>query len=474
MNDTKTKYSYYVEQRTLDVTDRPRKYLQAFEAVLEHSSYGLALDMYSRLSTKCSRCGASCQLYQETGEDRDIPCKRSELLLKVYRRYFTTAGALKARLTGGFTLTDAYLDEMADAFYRCTACRRCKATCPMGIDHGLVTHLARWLLAEVGVIPKALVVATREQLEGVGNTSAIPKAALVDTLEFLEEEFQDEYGVNVSFPIDVEGAEYVFFPAVSDYLLEPDTLMGNAAVMAVSGGSWTVGTGNYDGINYGLFYSDRMMERIVKREVAELRRLKGKKILVGECGHATRSAWFIPTFFGEEAPPVVNFLQYTYEQLKKGKIPLKKELIEERVTYHDPCNIARAGKITEEPREILKAICKDFVEMTPNRTENYCCGGGGGTVSIDEIRDFRTKLMGKKKAEQIRRTGAKYVVAPCANCKKQLKEVCEDNDLDDVEVIGLHDLLLKVIDFGDEFKIKNKDDESETSDAIEETTEQGA
>ncbi|MGC8640541.1 MAG: heterodisulfide reductase-related iron-sulfur binding cluster, partial [Isosphaeraceae bacterium] len=120
--------------------------------------------------------------------------------------------------------------------------------------------------------------------------------------------------------------------------------------------------------------------------------------------------------------------------------------IQERVTYHDPCNIARNGRITEEPREILKAICGDFVDMTPNRSENLCCGGGGGTVSIDEIRAFRTGKMGKRKADQIRATGAKYVVAPCANCKKQLREVCADNGLDDVEVVGLHDLLLRVID----------------------------
>jgi Fe-S oxidoreductase len=218
--------------------------------------------------------------------------------------------------------------------------------------------------------------------------------------------------------------------------------------MHVTGGSWTIGTKNFDGINYGLFYSDRMMERIVKNVVTEVERLRGKKVLIGECGHATRCAWAIPTFCGPGSPPAVNFLQYTHEQLMKGKIPLKGELIEERVTYHDPCNLARTGRITEEPREILKTICKDFVEMTPNRAENYCCGGGGGTVSIDEIREFRTQLMGKRKAEQIRATGAKYVVAPCANCKKQLKEVCEDNDLEDVEIIGLHDLLLRVIDFG--------------------------
>ncbi len=94
---------------------------------------------------------------------------------------------------------------MAEAFYRCTACRRCKSTCPMGIDHGLVTHLARWLLAEIDVIPKALLVATREQLEGVGNTSAIPVPALKDTCEFLEEEFEEIYGVDeIKFPIDVE------------------------------------------------------------------------------------------------------------------------------------------------------------------------------------------------------------------------------------------------------------------------------
>jgi len=445
---TKTKYSFYVEQKALDVTDRPRKFLEAFAAVLEHGNYGLALDTYTRLSAKCGRCAAACQLYETTREERDIPCHRSELLLRVYRRYFTGSGLLKARLTGGFTLTDGYLDQMAEEYYRCTACRRCKATCPVGIDHGLITHLARWLLAEIDVIPKALVVSVREQLEGVGNTSAIPVPALRDTCEFLEEELRDIYAVDIKIPFDVEGAEYVFFPAVSDFLLEADTLMGNAAVMHVTGGSWTIGTGNYDGINYGLFYSDRMLERIVTNVIGEVRRLNGRKVLVGECGHATRAAWYVPTYGGRDAPPVVNCMQYAHRMLEAGRIPLRDELITERVTYHDPCNIARSGRITEEPREILRAICTDFVEMTPNRTKNYCCGGGGGTVSIDEIRAFRTGPMGKRKAEQIRATGAKYLVSPCANCKKQLREICEDNDLDDVEVVGLHDLLLKVIDFG--------------------------
>jgi len=447
MSSAKSRFSFFVEPKALEVQDRPRRFLEAFAAVLRHSNYGLALDTYSRLSAKCARCTASCQLYETTGDPRDIPCRRSELLLKVYRRYFTHSGRLGATLFGGFTLTDRYLDGMGEEFYRCTACRRCKAACPVGIDHGLLTHLSRWLLAEVGLIPKALVVSVREQLEGVGNTSAIPVPALKDTCEFLEEELKEKTGLDIKFPMDVEGAEYVFFPAVSDYLLEADTLMGNAAVMHATGGSWTIGTGNYDGINYGLFYSDRMMERIVNNVISEVRRLKGRKVLVGECGHATRSAWYIPTFGGPDGPDVVNCLQYAHRMFKEGKLKLKR-VIEERVTYHDPCNIARSGRITEEPRELLRAICTDFVEMTPNRMENYCCGGGGGTVSIDEIRAFRTRKMGRRKADQIRATGAKIVVSPCANCKKQLGEVIEDNGLDGVSVAGLHDLLLQAIDFG--------------------------
>jgi Fe-S oxidoreductase len=155
---------------------------------------------------------------------------------------------------------------------------------------------------------------------------------------------------------------------------------------------------------------------------------------------------------GANPPPVVNIMEYTYDQWRAGRLVLKPGVIQERVTYHDPCNIARNGWITEQPREILRHICADFVDMTPNRTENYCCGGGGGTVSIDEIRRFRTTVGGRTKANQIRATGARICVAPCANCKKQVAEVCQDNGLD-VRVCGLHDLILKAIDVPESMKV---------------------
>jgi Fe-S oxidoreductase len=115
------------------------------------------------------------------------------------------------------------------------------------------------------------------------------------------------------------------------------------------------------------------------------------------------------------------------------------------VTYHDPCNIARSGWIVEQPREILRAFVRDFVDMAPHGQRNYCCGGGGGLVSVDEIHDFRMEVGGRVKAEQIRETGAEIVVAPCANCKKQLKELVEHYELP-CQVMGLHDLVLRAIE----------------------------
>ncbi len=439
---------YHIEE--FDTGDRPRRFLEAFAAILKHTNYGLALDHFIRMSAKCSRCATTCQVFQATGDPRDIPCYRSELLLSVYRRYFTVGGALRGHLGGGgMDLTDEKVQEMADSFWNCTACRRCTLECPSGIDHALITHLGRFILSEMGMAPRALVVSTREQLEGqTGNTSAIPVPALKDTLEFLEEDMLGDKGVEIKFPMDVEGSEYVFFPAVSDFLMEAETLMGIAAVFTATGDSWTTGTGYYDGINYGLFYSDRILERVVKKIDAETKRLKGKNVLIGECGHASRSAkYFLPAYCGgDKAFPVINIMEYTHKVWKEGRLKLDPTIVTQKVSYHDPCNIARQRWIIDKPRELLKAFCPNYIEMTPSGEDNICCGGGGGTVSIDEIRPYRTTVGGKLKADQIRRAGCEILVAPCANCKKQLRELVEDQKIP-CEVVGLHDLIYKAIIF---------------------------
>jgi ferredoxin len=272
-------YPFHIEKPV--TRNRVERFLEAFAAVLHHSDYKPLLDSSCRSSAKCNRCAVACPVFLATGDSRDIPCYRTSIFLDTYKRYFTIGGWWKSRLAGDFELTEEAIDEMLDQFYRCNACRRCTRECPMGIDHALITHLGRYILSLIGLVPKALQVSVREQLEGATrNTSKIPKAALLNTLEFLSEEMEENLGVKVEFPVDRHNRDFVFFCAVSDYLLEPDTLMGNAAVLYAAGDwdRWTIGTGNYDGINYGLFYSDWHLERIINQLVAEVTRLNGKRL----------------------------------------------------------------------------------------------------------------------------------------------------------------------------------------------------
>lgn len=436
--------------------NRVSRFLEVFGTILKNSNYRPALEQYSKLNAKCSRCSVVCHLHQVTGEKLDIPCARSELLLKVYKRYFSYESSLFSRFFNSYELTEDDIDIMSEAYWRCTACRKCVLECPMGIDHGLITHLARYILAGIDIAPRALLISTREQVHGpTRNTSAIPWVGLADSIEFLEEEIEEMHGVKVKIPIDVEDAEYIFFSPVSDWLMEAETLMGIACVMNAAGVSWTMSSKYNDAINYGLFYSDLVLKRNLEQIQTEVRRLRAKKVLIGECGHATRSATFLPSYWnGDDCPPIVNILQLTHQLYKEGKVKFDESMIKEKVAYHDPCNLARQGWIVEEPREVLKSFCKDYVELTPNRDEQYCCGGGGGTVSIDEIRKFRTSVGGRRKAKQIIDSKCDIIIAPCANCKKQLRETLDDNKID-VEMMGLHDLILKAIIFDEKLKTEN-------------------
>ena len=190
---------YHIENPEVD--DKAGRFLEAFAAVLQYTDYKALLDSYCASSAKCSRCVVTCPVYQVSRDPRDIPCYRTNLLLDVYKRHFTIGGWLKSHVGRRLDLTDETIDEMADVFYRCTACRRCTLECPLGIDHGLITRLGRYILSMAGIAPKALQVSVREQLEGeTHNTSKIPKPALVDTLEFLAEEMEESLGVKLEFP----------------------------------------------------------------------------------------------------------------------------------------------------------------------------------------------------------------------------------------------------------------------------------
>ena len=81
--------------------------------------------------------------------------------------------------------------------------------------------------------------------------------------------------------------------------------------------------------------------------------------------------------------------------------------------------------MAEDLRYVVKQVVgeENFIDMTPNLSNNYCCGGGGGFLQAgypDERREY-----GKMKAEQILSTGASYAITPCHNCHAQIHDLSE-------------------------------------------------
>ena len=408
-----------------------------------------ALRMYMEMCAKCGVCASACPVYYGAPEKRYHPAERTDIIRRIYRKHCTWSGRLLGRLAGAEDFDPSRIDEWAEIFYECTGCRRCAVYCPFGIDHSVVTRKARGIVDKVGKTPETMKRVVKISLE-TGNTDGASPAAFRDAIEFLEEEMREQHGVEIKIPVDVVGAEYFYVPPSGDILVNPEATMGVAKVFHALGMAdrWTMSSRCFDGANYGLFTgNDEDMKRENKAYIDEALRLGCKVLLMGECGHAHRIMKMMmekARWWGDLPFKVMNCMEFTAEQIDAGKLEFDKSRNPQPVTYHDPCNFARSCGITEEPRTILRASCADFREMTPNRAENWCCGGGGGLSAMDNIRQFRMEISGKKKLEQIRETGAAYVATACSNCKRQITQLMEHYG-DRVEVGGVHDMLNRAI-----------------------------
>jgi Fe-S oxidoreductase len=282
----------------------------------------------------------------------------------------------------------------------------------------------------------------------MGNTDGATPEGFLDSIKFLEEEMKEESGIDIPLPVDQVGAEIFFVPPSADVLVNPEAIMGIAKVFYDLKLKWTMSSKIFDGANYGLFTGDdEAMKQENLNQINEAKRLQCKVLMMGECGHAHRIMKFMmekQSWWGKLPFDITSVLEFTADVIRQGKIRLDPSKNPAPVTYHDPCNFARSCGLIEEPRVLLKASCQDFREMTPNGAENWCCGGGAGLSAMDSIRDFRMTVSGKKKMEQIRATGAKYVAASCSNCKRQLTQLMEHHK-EDIGVGGILDLISRSI-----------------------------
>ncbi|HLD99800.1 MAG TPA: (Fe-S)-binding protein [Bdellovibrionota bacterium] len=425
------------------IGNRANRFLEVFAAILKHTQYGFVLDHFAALGTKCGRCSSDCHVYRASGDLHDSPCRRSDLLLQVYRRHFTTSGFLQARVLGIRPMLDADVDEISRTFYRCNSCARCTLRCPMGVDHQFINHLGRYILSEMGLVPAAF-------KEPVRAPSLPQSAGRPTWISELELDLERRFGRRFSVPFERNGAEYVFFPGheigydgLGDQS-EKQIFLAEVSVLENTGASYSLTPRSLEPAGAGGFHHDLAIEELAKELVAEARRLGARKILIGECADLALSAKRFVGAVGGSAIKVESILEYSANAIASGKLKPIPRVVSKRVIYHDPCSIARTGWIVEPPRGILRTFCSDLVEPRVHGQNGFCCGGCGGLVLDSGNRVFRTQVAGRETANELRSSGAKVVVASCARCRKQLRELVEDHRLE-MEVVGLHELLFKAM-----------------------------
>jgi len=371
----------------------------------------------------CGLCGESCQYFLTTRDPRFIPGRKVDLISGIYRRYHTVAGRFIPRLVGARDLDEDAAREMVDVLFgACTMCGRCTAHCSIGIDIPFLVRSARTLLSEMDLVPKGLRSTVDAAIQS-GNNMAIPHNEFVDTILWLEEDLKMEVNdESASIPLDQPGKKIMYTLNPREPKFFPLSISAMAKVFYAAGESWTLSSKVYDVTNYA-YYSgeDRLAAELTDRLVSEMQTLGSEIMVLAECGHGSRSIrWEGPEWIERSYPfEVITAVELLADYIRSGRIkvdPAKNKL---PVTLHDPCNLVRLGGVIEEQRYILKHTVSNFIEMTPNRTDNYCCGGGGGQLSMSEYNDRRLKI-GKLKADQIQRTGAKIVATPCHNCIDQI------------------------------------------------------
>ncbi|MGA2784027.1 MAG: (Fe-S)-binding protein [Candidatus Bathyarchaeia archaeon] len=439
-----------VEDRKYE--DSAKRFGDAIRSFDESDIFARIIRTSLEICTKCGACVNECPIYLASGKEIIYnPVFRTNLIRRVIKN--SSHQNARLRFRRGSSVSGEDVKAIAENVYRCTLCRRCAEFCTFKVDNALINRQMRVLLAEkFGIAPRELAEDGAQKQLTTGTATGMTKEAFLGILRFMEDDVRERKGKTIRFPVDRKGADMLVMHNAGDYLSFMGDVTGIAEVLDAVGADWTLNSGFNDVVNYGLFFSDDYLRKIMKRHLEVAENLGVKTLVVGECGHAYKTLKIFARLLypkGRVPFEIKSILQVTDEYLRRGELHLNPEKNPEPVTFHDSCNLARMGGLYEEPRRILRASCKDFREMQPNRELNYCCGGGAGFALMTgrSFLDFRMKIAGKMKIDQVKATEARKVVSACSNCKAQLRELLQYYGLDRQGVThsGVHELVANAL-----------------------------
>jgi len=430
--------------------------------------------IFMDICVRCGACADKCHFFIGTGDPKNMPVLRAELLRSVYRNDFTTAGKILGKLGGARPMSLDVLKEWWYYMFQCTECRRCSVFCPYGIDTAEITIMGRELLNLLGLNIDWIATPV-SNCYMTGNHLGIQPHAFKDMLDFFVEDIEDITGIQVEPAYMAEDADILFITPSGDVFADPGTYtcMGYMILFHYLkekyGLKITWSTYASEGGNFGFFTSHETMKRLNSKMYAEAKRLGVKWILGGECGHMWRViSQYMDTmngpadFLEEPVNPItgtkfenaastkmVHISEFTADLIAHGKLELDPSRNDNKiVTFHDSCNPSRGMGMLDEPRYVIQNVANNFYEMPANtiREQTFCCGSGAG-LNAGENMELRM-AGGFPRANAVKHVhetyGVNMLACVCAIDRAALPASME-YWVPEVEVTGLHELVANAL-----------------------------
>ena len=393
---------------------------------MSNRNYSIRQLIQIQACTNCQACADVCPAVAGSFDGKLSAAYRLEVLgrlVKARTGFWRRLGFVKEP-------TAEELRAFSDTVFRCTLCGNCRQACPAGLDLTHLWHsLRRDLVASEAYPGKIDMI--RENLDESHNVFGEDNEERAEWVEDMPDAPEHGYVKERAEVIYFTGCVSSFFPLAQRIPMALAKIFDAARVdfTLLGEDEWCCG---FPLLGAGL---GGQLDGLIANNVEAIK-ARGAKQVVFACPSCYR-------MWQEHYPQefeLFHATEFLGRLLKEDRLPLRE--LDLTVTYHDPCDLGRGAGTFDAPRDVIQSIPGiRFVELSNNRENCSCCGGGGNLEMIDA--SLSANIAGNKMKE-VQATGAQAVVTACQQCVRTMTTYAKRNKVP-VEVMDIVQLINKAL-----------------------------